>query len=66
MHYQSRTCKSLYIEFCQKFSPKEIEKHPQISKLFTYLQTACSTASGNYLPHPPTEIAELIKKFLPS
>lgn len=61
---KEKTCRELFNQFKDRYTIAEIDSHPQIQKLFTYLQHRCSMASGNYYHEPNQEIRELLGKFL--
>lgn len=59
-----KTCRELFNQFKDRYTVTEVEMHPQIARLFTYLQHRCSMANGNYVHEPSQEIRELLGKFL--
>lgn len=59
-----KTCRQLFTEFKDRYTTDEVEKHPQIARLFTYLQHRCSIENGNYVHDPNHEISDLLQKFL--
>lgn len=61
---KEKTCRQLFNEFKDRYTIDEIDSHPQIARLFTYLQHRCSMANGNYIHEPNQEIKELLEKFL--
>ncbi len=64
IYQKEKTCRELFTEFKFKFTVVEVESHPQIARLFTYLQHRCSMANGNYVHEPSQEIKDLLGKFL--
>lgn len=61
---KEKTCRELYNEFNDKFTVAEVDNHPQLARLFTYLQHQCSMNNGNYSHTPDEHISELLVKFL--
>lgn len=61
---KEKTCRDLYSEFVGKFSIAEVDNHPQLARLFTYLQHRCGRDYGNYTHTPDDTICELLVKFL--
>lgn len=61
---KEKTCRTLFNEFKDRFTTDEVDQHPQLAKLFTYLQHRCSQANGNYVHEPNENIRELLSKFL--
>lgn len=61
---KEKTCRELFNQFKDRYTIAEIDSHPQIQKLYTYLQHRCSMSSGNYYHEPSQEIRELLGKFL--
>lgn len=59
-----RTCRSLFDQFKDKYTVLDVEKNPELAKLFTYLQHRCSMANGNYIHEPKENIASLLRKYL--
>lgn len=64
MSFQKKTCRELFNQFKDRYTINEVESHPQIARLFTYLQHRCSMANGNYVHEPSQEISALLGKFL--
>lgn len=61
---KEKTCRELFNEFKDRYTIAEVDSHPQIAKLHTYLQHRCSMANGNYIHEPKQDIKELLEKFL--
>jgi len=59
-----KTCKVLYQEFCDKFTPNQIESDFELRALYRYLVYRCSMNNGDYIHEPREMTRRLIIKHL--